>query len=432
MIVHSPLAVVLAGGINSRFWPLREKSLLSLCDATLLERHLDELIAADVTEVVIVGTPDNAERLHEITSYISGCKVQVVVQSEALGMGDALLTAARSVPVVSERPLLVTQVHDLFSDHLTARVLAAFRHDPAMSYLGAYRSASYFPGGYFKLDGERLGGLIEKPEEGHEPSDLVSVVVRLHRDPERLIELIQQEYMLGGADDHYERAIAKQMREHEHRPVVHSGVWSALKYPWHVLDAVDLVLGQIQRSQISPEAEIHSSAAISGPVVIAPGARLMAGSAITGPAYVGRDVIVGNNALVRQSIVEHGSVIGFGSEIARSYIGPQCSFHTNYVGDSVIGEGSSFGAGTVTANLRLDHEAVPSMVKGERLVTGRQKLGLVCGRHATIGVQVATMPGIKIGEHAVVGPGVVVYRDVPDHTQVMLRQELRTFARRAN
>ncbi|HEY8742386.1 MAG TPA: NTP transferase domain-containing protein, partial [Chloroflexota bacterium] len=61
--MQQPLAIVLAGGANSRFWPLHEKSLLPLLGQSLLQRHLAALAKAGISEGVIVGSPANAAHL---------------------------------------------------------------------------------------------------------------------------------------------------------------------------------------------------------------------------------------------------------------------------------------------------------------------------------------------------------------------------------
>ena len=417
-----PLAIVLAGGANSRFWPLREKSLLPIMGQSLLQRHLTALAAAGIAEGVLVGTATNAEQLKKEAGLPTAPVMQVVVQAEPRGMGDAILAALRVLP--GDRSVLVTQVHDLVPSDLLERVVAAYANTPQRSYLAAYRAHTYFPGGYFLMNGERAIGMVEKPGAGNTPSDLVSIVIRLHRDAAGLARAITTAYAGGGPDDHYERAINIQMGEHDHGLVIHDGLWSAIKYPWHVLDAVDLLLAGISAPQVAPDVVISPQATVSGNVVLASGVRLFAGAAVVGPAYIGPNTIIGNNTLVRQSCVEGECVVGFGSEVARSYVGPGCWFHTNYIGDSVIGPASAFGAGMVTANLRHDHGTVFSVVRGERIDSGREKLGLICGAHTAFGVQAATMPGVKVGEGSRVGPGVIVYHDVPERRQLLLRQEV--------
>lgn len=421
---QAPVALVLAGGANSRFWPLREKSLLPLLGQSLLHRHLAALAGAGIRDGVIVGTAANAAQLEAEAAALPALRMRVVVQAEPRGMGDAILTAVRALPPGPDQALLVTQVHDLIAGDLLTRVVAAYRANPQRTYLAAYRTPDYFPGGYFRLDGDRAVGLVEKPDAGNTPSDLVSIVIRLHRDVAGLVEALDAAYAAGGPDDHYERAINAQMQQHEHALVVHEDAWAAIKYPWHVLDAVDLLLNGVTEPAIAADAVIDRQASVRGNVVVAPGVRLFAGAAVVGPAYIGRNTVIGNNALVRHSCVEADCVVGFGSEVARSYVGPDCWFHTNYIGDSVIGPGSTFGAGMVTANLRHDHGRVFSVVRGERVDSGRDKLGLVCGAHTAFGVQAASMPGVKVGEGSQVGPGIILYRDVPERRRLLLRQDV--------
>ena len=56
--------------------------------------------------------------------------------------------------------------------------------------------------------------------------------------------------------------------------------------------------------------------------------------------------------------------------------------------------------------------------------SGRDKLGAIIGRNAFLGVDVMTMPGVKIGERAQVGPGTNVLHDVLDGQRVYVKQEL--------
>jgi len=64
------------------------------------------------------------------------------------------------------------------------------------------------------------------------------------------------------------------------------------------------------------------------------------------------------------------------------------------------------------------------MVKGQRVVTGRDKLGAIIGANAFIAVDVMTMPGVKIGEGARIGPGTHVHKDVNDFQRVYVKQEI--------
>jgi bifunctional UDP-N-acetylglucosamine pyrophosphorylase/glucosamine-1-phosphate N-acetyltransferase len=147
--------------------------------------------------------------------------------------------------------------------------------------------------------------------------------------------------------------------------------------------------------------------------------RVFPGAYVVAPALIGHDSVIGHTALVRGSVIGPRCVVGFGAEVARSYLAEGVELHHDYVGDSALDRESAMGYGAVTANYRIDGRTVPSMIGGERLDTGRMKLGLMLGAGARIGVNTSTMPGVKIGAGAMIGPGIRITRDVPDGERVL-------------
>jgi bifunctional UDP-N-acetylglucosamine pyrophosphorylase/glucosamine-1-phosphate N-acetyltransferase len=75
----------------------------------------------------------------------------------------------------------------------------------------------------------------------------------------------------------------------------------------------------------------------------------------------------------------------------------------------------NFGAGTNVANLRHDGADVRMTLKGDRVSTGRRKLGVVCGDEVKTGINTSLNAGVVLAGGARTGPGEVVTRDVrPD------------------
>ncbi len=424
--MSSPLLVILAGGASSRLWPLEEKSLIKFMGQPLLSFQLARYHQLGLTDAVIVANPENESVIRELAGSVPGLSVKVVVQPEPKGMGDALLQL-RSVLNNGSRSLYITQVHDVTDVSLHERMLTAYESGAAQGYLAGYRVTEYFPGGYLVLgDGGRITDILEKPGAGNEPSDLVSIVAHIHADSSLLLDAIEAEYARDiPTDDHYERAMAALMRSHRFQAVTYDGPWRAIKYPWHVLDVMQWMLSQIDEPQIAPDALIEEGVLIKGNVVIDSGARLFHGATVVGPAYIGQGAIVGNGALVRESMVGARSVVGYATEVARSYMGEGVHTHVCQVLDSILDDGVNLSASCTTANLRIDQGPVKSTVKGERLNSGRDKLGLIAGKRAFIGVNVMTMPGVKIGRDSEIGPTTVVHEDVPDATRVWVEQVIR-------
>jgi len=422
--MRTPLLVILAGGASSRLWPLEEKSLIKFMGRPLLSLQLENYARLGLTQAIIVANPENEAVIRALLAAERGAQAEVVVQPEPKGMGDALLCVEEAWARRGRPPIYITQVHDLTSPRLHERMLTEYQSAGAVSYLAGYRVREYFPGGYLEVDGSgRIHNVIEKPGAGHEPSDLVSIVAHIHANPGLLMDAVRAEYARPAAtDDHYERAMAALMRAHEFHVVPYEGDWRAIKFPWHVLDVMNAMLAGIAQAQISKQAVIEEGVLIKGSVVIEAGARLFHGATVVGPTYIGAGAIVGNGALVRDSMIGAGAVVGFATEVARSYMADRSHTHACQVLDSILDEDVNFSATCTTANLRIDQGPVFSEVKGQRMNTGRDKLGLIAGKRAFIGVNVMTMPGVKIGRDAEIGPTTVVRHDVPDRARLWVEQ----------
>jgi bifunctional UDP-N-acetylglucosamine pyrophosphorylase/glucosamine-1-phosphate N-acetyltransferase len=421
-----PVLVILAGGASSRMWPLREKSLMRFGQEPLLISQLRRYSALGFAEVILVGNPGNAIELTTMVAKIEGIRVRVVVQNEPKGMGDALLQAAPLLADRPEAPIYITQVHDVVDDRLHLDMLSLFRGQPQESFIAGYEMDDYFPGGYLVIDSsDRINGIVEKPGAENRPSNFVTIVAHIHRHSGRLMDAIRTEYDRDiPGDDHYERAIDSLLKTQIFRVVPYSGHWSALKYPWHVLDVMDYFLSHIEGQIVAEDAFVAKTATLSGNVFVSAGAKIFPGAAVVGPAYIGAGTIVGNNALVRHSMVMERCNVGFTTEVARSYVAEGCQMHACRVLDSVFAPNVNFSAGCTTANLRIDKGQVHSIVKGNKINTGRDKLGAIIGQDAFLSVDVMTMPGVKIGENAQVGPGTHVLRDVQNNQRIYVKQVL--------
>lgn len=421
----TPTLVILAGGASSRMWPLHEKSLLHFGNEPLLLSQLRMYESLGFSRAVIVANPHSETAIRTLISTLPDhMQCQVVTQPEPKGMGDALLRAADVLP--EDGAIYVNQVHDIVADRLHVDILNHFRADPSLTYLAGIERADYFPGGYLIIDENGfISGIIEKPAPEKRPSNYVSFVAHAHASSHRLFAALRTEYASSNpADDHYERAMDALMKQHPFRMVGYAGRWDALKYPWHVLDIMDTFLQRLKGQEISASAFISPQATITGDVYIGEGAKIFPGAAVVGPAYIGNGTIVGNNALVRHSMVLDRCNVGFTTEVARSYVAAGCQMHACRVLDSVFAPNVNFSAGCTTANLRIDKGNVKSSVKNNPMDTGRDKLGAIIGANAFLGVDVMTMPGVKIGENVEVGPGTHIHQDIRDNMRVYVKQEI--------
>ncbi len=157
------------------------------------------------------------------------------------------------------------------------------------------------------------------------------------------------------------------------------------------------------------------------PGTLLQGATRIATGAVVGPDTQLVDTVVGERAVVRQSVareaeigpdvtvgpyvslrpgtrLEDGAHVGTFVEIKASVVGPGAKVpHLSYVGDAEIGAEANLGAGTITANY-----------------DGRAKHRTRVGAGAHTGSNTVLVAPVEVGDGAYTGAGAVVNRDVPD------------------
>jgi len=401
--------VFLCGGSGKRMFPITEdKFLLKFLGKTLLEHQLERAKEAGLSDFVIIANPRNLKMVGGIAAGLDGANVEIALQTSSLGIADALRSAGRFL----DGETIVVNPNDVFDGAAYTSLMEARRDNSGVSYLLGYQVKDYFPGGYLVVDESgNLKRIVEKPERGSEPSNLVNILVHLHTSPGRLLRLAGD--MESARDDVYERAIDALAQDGGKIKVVpYAGPWAPVKYPWHIFDLVRLLLDESEGG-VSSSARISEKATLEGKVVMGSNVRVLENAVIRGPAYIGPNSVIGNSALIRPySHIGADCVVGYSTEVKGSYIGDRCWFHMSYIGDSIIADGCSFGGGTVLANFRFDEATIKVRIQDEVVDSGRDKLGAIIGSGSKTGVNVSVMPGIRIGPNSSVGSGMCLGRDL--------------------
>lgn len=415
--------VFLASGRSLRMKPIPDKNFLKFFGKPLCSRQLKILARASFKEILVIGGRHNLKALQSLIKSLArekefkNVKLDVGEQEDlSLGMAGAILSAASWI---ADEPFLLVSSNDIVDQ--SAYDLIYSKSKKGDGLLLAYKVKKYFPGGYLKMnESNRIQKIVEKPQHGKEPSSFVNVVVHYHPYAKLFVEILEEELKVkNGKDDIYERALQKIFdRGIIYRAQKFAGFWQPIKYPWHVLDLMNSVLEKAAIRRKGKEVEIAKTARIHGKVYMEDGVKVLDNAVIQGPAYIGKNTVIATNALVRNSHIGDACVIGFGSEIARSFIGDNVWTHANYIGDSVIGNDVSFGSGSATGNLRLDEKNIAMNIKDERVDSGINKLGLITGDHIRVGVNTSFMPGVKVGSDSFIGAGIVVAQDIPDKSFV--------------
>lgn len=408
MTMKKPLVVILAGGVGTRFEPLAtNKTLIPFLGQPLLQHLLEMIEDAGFEEVLIATNSENETWLKQYTT--TKMVIQTRLQEKPLGMADAMLKLEEAI---GDLPILVMNAADIIDPSFFDTLLKEAQKSYA--YITGMKVRSHFIGGYLKVDGDRVMEIVERPAKGSEPSDMVNLVFHYFSQPTDFFQYLKTTEAKG--DDHYERALSAMMKEKQVICIPYDGSWQKLKFSHYVLDMMNLFFKQLflgsSKSFFAKSAQVSKNAVIEGPVYVDEGAEIQDFAVVKGPAYIGRNVVVGSHSLVRQSMIEENSVIGFGSEVARSYIGPRCMLHHNFIGDSILEADVNPSYGTCTANLRLDNGFVKVKLPGKVVETQRTKLGTIIAKGAFLGINCSIMPGVTIGKNARVFPHKVITQAV--------------------
>lgn len=413
--MNLPHVVVLAGGSSSRFYPLKHKLTYKFLGKTILEHQIDKLKANGFADISMIINP-------EIRSLVEGYGVNIIDQK-----GDGMAGAVKSFfeSVDYEGDLLIVNGNDFLEDYAYKNLvdtIPSLREKNENALLGM-KMEKYMPFGYLKLNEDKVMEIVEKPGEGNEPSKFAKPVFDYFNSSSELKEYMSKAE--SESDDVYEVALTQMMTDKNGFMLIeYEGKFNTVKYPWHILGVKDFVYSNLEKS-IHQSVQIAENAVIGDGVVIEEGVKIFEGAVIKGNTFIGKNSIVGNNSFIRDSHIGEDCVIGTNSEVARSYFGNKVWLHMNYVGDSVIENNVSFGAGTITSNLRLDEGEIEVDVKGEKVKTGKNKLGIICGSDVRIGTGCLLQPGIKIGPNSIINSGVKVTNEIPKDSFVKSMEDVR-------
>ncbi|MDD3873696.1 MAG: glucose-1-phosphate thymidylyltransferase, partial [Methanosarcina sp.] len=158
------------------------------------------------------------------------------------------------------------------------------------------------------------------------------------------------------------------------------------------------------------EGTVEPNATIKGEVLIGKGTLIRNGSYIEGPVIIGENCDIGPNCFIRPSTAIGNHVrIGNAVEIKNTIIMENTHVgHLSYAGDSIIGRGCNFGAGTKVANLPHDGKNIKVMMKGRILDSGRRKLGVIMGDDVHTGINTSINTGVIMEKGRCTYPGEIV------------------------
>ncbi|GBE18024.1 MAG TPA: glucose-1-phosphate thymidylyltransferase [Euryarchaeota archaeon] len=408
-------AVVLAAGRGTRLQPVTSdtsKCMLPLLGRPILWHILDTVHKAGITHVqIVVGY-----RKEKIIDYFGdgleiGLHISYIEQKTRDGTARAIGLATM------DDDFLVLNGDTLVDFEDIEKIMKSHSGDAT---LGVRRVEDPQQYGVVELEGDRVKSIVEKPREFI--SDLANAGI--YAFSHEIFAAIEKTGKSERGEYEITSSIELLVKEgREVRAVELTGVWSDIGSPWNYLDSNKVLLS---RANPSIKGTVEEGVVVKGALILGKGSVIRSGTYIEGPVYIGENSKIGPNTYIRSfTSIGNNSRAGNAVELKNSIIMDNTNIsHLSYVGDSIIGSGCNFGAGTLVGNLRLDEKSVKMRIGDELYDTGRRKMGCVVGDNVKTGLNVMINSGRKIGSKSMIGPGVVVYRDIPKDTFVIKKQEL--------
>ena len=423
-------AVIMAGGLGTRM----KSSLVKHLHPILGRRMVDWVVEAarplGADPLVVVASPATADAFTGL---------EVAVQEEPLGTGDAVRSAREAVGEADEvlvlsgdTPLLTTELlGGLLDAHRAAAAAAtvlSFVPDDMLRYGRVLRNA----------DGD-LAAIVEAGDatpEQLEVREANSSIYVFRADAlwpalERLTPANAQGELyltdaVSGLVDAGERVAVHVAPDPDETEGVNTRVELALSGELlrdrinraHMLAGVTIVDPRSTWIEptvtLEPDTVVHPFTVLRGSTTVGTGAQV-------GPHAVVIDATIGTNALVGPfcyvrpgTVLESSAKAGTFVELKNTVVGVGAKVpHLSYMGDADIGDETNIGAGSITANLAHDPAGGKSRTR--------------IGRSVKVGVDTVFVAPVTLGDDAWTAAGTVVTDDVPADALVGFppRQEIK-------
>lgn len=365
--------IILAAGKGERLEPLTDykpKAMLPVCNKPLIEYQIELLRRHGIEDIAIV--------VGYLKEQIDFKDVKVYEDRLIQGTATALHAAKDFIDddfilIYGDLFFDITNFHEILENE---NAIAAVKVKDVSRY------------GEVLFEDGRLKGIREKTGFGEG-----FINAGIYHLTSSILDLVEQTNASARGEYELTDAVHVLNKKEKVQVVPLNGYWNDIGYPWDYIDANMHMLERIGFA-VEENTELWDSAIIRKPAVIGKDCEIK--NCVIEHSVIGNDCVVGEFADVKRSVV-----------MSHSHVP-----HFNYVPDSVIAEGCNLGAGTKIANLRFDDRNVKMSIKGERIDSGRRKLGAFMGYNVKTGINVSIYPGVKISSGTWIEAETLVRRDI--------------------
>jgi len=395
--------VVLAAGEGKRMRPLtakRPKVMLPLANRPMMEHLIIAARDAGITGFVfVVGYGEREVRNYFGDGSRWGIRIRYSPQRHQRGTADAL-NAARGY--VDTTFLLMNG--DMILQSADIRALCG-TEAPCMG-----TSTTDHPEDYGVVIVQ--GGYVTALEEKSPRPESITINAGAYVLSPDIFERVDAVVASSRGELELTDALHDYIRDKKLRACPVSS-WMDVGHPWDMLAANGMLMASLESKN---EGIVEKGVSSSGLVIIGKGTVVKSGTYIEGPCVIGSNCRIGPHAYIRgATAIGDNCHIGHCTELKNSIIMPGTKIpHFNYVGDSIVGSGCNFGAGTKIANLRHDQATIKVAGKDSR----RKKFGAIIGDGVQFGINCSVNVGAVIGSGAKFAPNSYIEGQIGENSVI--------------
>lgn len=422
-------AIILAGGLGTRFQSNLPKVLNILAGQTLIESVLKNVLTLQPDQVIIVGSEQIFQHKKWQMLYEKLKKryqnIDCVIQDSPMGTGHAVQVGIKAVLSHMDQVLICYGDTPLIQPE-TMQKLLDYPADLTIGtmHLSNPQTASY---GRVVFDGDKPMDIVEARDST--PVQKENAIANAGIYTARMKCLQNCIFKLQNhncASEFYLTDIVKFAYQQHYQT-------AALEIPFEEAQGVNTMddlanisiqeflrhkmlnkrinFQEISSVVFSMDTQIEENCLIGAFVVFGPNVVIEANVTILSFCYLENCCIkegctIGPFAHIKaESVVYSHSTIGNFVEVKKSSIGTKTKIkHLSYIGDAIIGTNVNIGAGTVICNY-----------------DGFRKHQTIIEDKASVGANSSLVAPLHIGFSAFIGAGSVITRDVPAETLALSR-----------
>ncbi len=436
-------AVILTAGSGTRLWPyaeVRPKSMVPVAGKPLIDYNISALKKGGIDRILL-----GAGKLHEQISryYRKDKNVRIIPVGQTRGSAETLRIVLQSC---SSEPVLVLWGDTVIDENDLNSLIKAETGTVLLSPLGNENPGDWIT---CNIESGFVSGFLGHPrDEGTHRLAAVKIgsdfFPYLDINPGYFPDI--QVVMMPPAEFFLEISLADYIRDgHKLKVLVTTGDFFDIDKPWQLMGInnvmVEKLCSKLSANELSENAGIDDSAYIGGFVKLGKNSHIGRNVTIKGSLIAGDNTVIENGAVIdgnavigNDTIIENFCFISDGSSIGDHCHINHCAelegvifnrvFLYHYMEFSgIIGEATDLGAATVCGTLRFDDGATTHRIKGRKELPHEHSNAVYFGDYVRTGVNAIIMPGCKVGIYSIVGPGVLLEKDLENNSLLMLKQE---------